>query len=472
MNADDSGGPRGAALSAAPSVVSVSELNRMAAGVLERAFSPLWVAGEISNFTRAASGHWYFTLKDAGAQVRAVMFRGRNQYAEFQPREGDRIEARGTVSLYEQRGDFQLGIEAIRRAGAGDLYQAFLRLKDKLAREGLFDAERKRALPPAVRTVGVVTSPQAAALRDVLTTLARRAPDLSVIVYPTPVQGVEAPARIVAALGRAAERRECDVLLLVRGGGALEDLWAFNDERVARAVSASPIPIVCGVGHETDFTIADFVADARAPTPTGAATLVSPDAAQRRARLRMAAARLAAGGQRRLDRLEQHLDAVQRLLRSPLDRWQARRDRLEALAHRLQAGFLRHDAAALARLNAAGGRLRPPRPEASAARLDALARALARGGATRLQAGVQRFEAAAASLELVSPRAVLARGYAIVRDDADRVVRAGGQAPIGSRLRIELAFGALHAEVIGAEPSALAPAEASEDPAAPDRGAR
>lgn len=427
----------------------------MVSGLLERSFPLLWVSGEVSNFTRAASGHWYFTLKDAGAQVRAVMFRGRNQYAEFQPREGDRIEARATVSLYEQRGEFQLGVEAIRQAGAGDLYQAFVRLKERLASEGLFDAVRKRPIPQAVRTIGVVTSPQAAALRDVLTTLARRAPYLSVIIYPTPVQGVDAPARIVQALGRAQARAECDVLLLVRGGGALEDLWAFNDEQVARAVAACPIPVVSGVGHETDFTIADFVADVRAATPTGAATLVSPDAAEQQARLRTATARLAAGWQRRLDRIEQHLDSAQRLLRSPTEQWGAKRERLDTLSHRLAGAFARREAAALMRVRAAANRMRAPRTEAPAARLDAATHALHRAVHQLLGSAAQRFDAAAAGLELVSPQAVLGRGYAIVRDESGQIVRASEQAPQGSVIRIELGAGALRAHVLDTEPAAV-----------------
>ena len=441
--------------------LTVSELNRMVAGLLERSVAPLWVAGEVSNFTRAASGHWYFTLKDAGAQVRAVMFRGRNQYAEFQPREGDRIEVRATASLYEQRGDFQLGVEAIRRAGAGDLYQAFLRLKDKLAGEGLFDAARKRTVPATAARIGVVTSPQAAALHDVLTTLARRAPGVPVVIYPTPVQGAEAPARIVAALQRAGARRECDVLLLVRGGGSLEDLWAYNDERVARAIAASPIPVVAGIGHETDTTIADFVADLRAPTPTGAATLVSPDPAERRARLRVAAARLQAAWQRRLERSEQRLDSAQRLLRSPLQQWRSQRQRLESLSRRLAGAFARREAAALLRLQSAASRTRAPHTGAAVQRLQALARALVRGAAGQLEARTQRLAAAAAALDLVSPRAVLARGYAIVRDEAGAVVRDAAQSPPGAGLRIELARGALRAQVLAAEtpPEPSAPHE-------------
>ena len=250
---------------AARETLSVSQLNRAVAALLERGLPPLGVVGEISNFTRAASGHWYFTLKDAGAQVRAVMFRGRAQGVGFVPREGDRVEVRALAGLYAARGDFQLTVEAMRRAGAGDLYQRFLQTKERLQREGLFEAERKRALPALPRAVGVVTSPQAAALRDVLTTLRRRAPQVPVILYPSAVQGADAPAGLLAALVAAGARGECDVLLLVRGGGSIEDLWAFNDEALARAIAASPVPVVSGVGHETDFTIADFVADARAP---------------------------------------------------------------------------------------------------------------------------------------------------------------------------------------------------------------
>ena len=230
-----------------------------------------WVSGEISNFTRASSGHWYFTLKDNAAQVRAVMFRGRAQYADFQPREGDKVEVRALVTLYAPRGDYQLSVEAIRRAGVGNLYEAFLRLKAQLTQEGLFDPERKRALPVFPKTVGIVTSPQAAALRDILTALRRRAPHVNVILYPTPVQGDGAGNKIAQAIATAADRAECDVLLVCRGGGSIEDLWAFNEEIVARTIAHSPIPVIAGIGHETDFTIADFAADLRAATPTAAA---------------------------------------------------------------------------------------------------------------------------------------------------------------------------------------------------------
>lgn len=256
-------------------ILTVSALNQAASRILERTFPALWIQGEVSNFTRASSGHWYFTLKDDTAQVRSVMFKGRSQYVDFIPREGDRIEVRGTVTLYAPRGDYQLNIDTMRRAGTGNLYEAFLQLKNKLEREGLFSPEHKKAIPPFAHTVGVVSSPQAAALRDILTTLQRRSPHVQVILYPTPVQGEGSAQKIAQAITTASNRQECDVLLVCRGGGSIEDLWSFNEEVVARAVAACQIPVISGVGHETDFTICDFVADLRAPTPTAAAELAA-----------------------------------------------------------------------------------------------------------------------------------------------------------------------------------------------------
>jgi exodeoxyribonuclease VII large subunit len=261
-------------------ILSVSDLNRMARLTLERGIPQVWVTGELSNLTRAASGHWYFTLKDSQAAVRCAMFRNRNLFMDWVPENGLRVELRAQPTLYEPRGEFQLSVEVMRRAGLGALYEAFARLKERLEREGLFDAARKRPLPPYPSQIGLITSPQAAALRDVLTTLRRRWPLARVLLYPTPVQGEGAAEAIAAALATAGARGECQVLLLVRGGGSIEDLWAFNEEVVARAIAACPIPVVSGIGHETDFTIADFVADRRAPTPTGAAQLATPDAGE------------------------------------------------------------------------------------------------------------------------------------------------------------------------------------------------
>ncbi|MCC7059757.1 MAG: exodeoxyribonuclease VII large subunit [Burkholderiaceae bacterium] len=433
-------------------ILTVSRLNRVVAGLLQRSLPPVWVVGELSNVTRAASGHWYFTLKDAGAQVRAVMFRGRAQYVDFVPREGDRVEVRAQVSLYEPRGDFQLSVEAMRRSGAGDLYQRFLQLKARLQAEGLFEDARKRALPALPRVIGVITSAHAAALRDVLTTLHRRAPQVAVIVYPTLVQGEAAPAAIVAALAVAARRAECDLLLLVRGGGSIEDLWAFNDETVARAVIASPIPVVSGVGHETDFTITDFVADARAPTPTAAAALAVPDRVELLRGTQRLGERLARAWARRLELLEQRLDTAARLLKSPSAQWQARALRVHVLAQRL--GALARVALAQRVLRVAQARagLRAPRTDVAGQRIDALAHGLQRAGDAALARLGERLERAAGSLELVSPRAVLARGYAIVRDADGHVVRASGEVNRGEALDVTLAEGALQVEVRATTP--------------------
>ncbi|HDR8880578.1 TPA: exodeoxyribonuclease VII large subunit, partial [Burkholderia territorii] len=316
-------------------VIPVSALNRAISTMLERSFPLLWISGEVSNFTRAASGHWYFSIKDQQAQMRCVMFRGRAQYAEFTPREGDRIEVRAVVTMYEPRGEVQLNVEAVRRTGQGRLYEAFLRLKAQLEAEGLFAPERKRPLPAHPRAIGIVTSLQAAALRDVLTTLARRAPHIPVIVYPAPVQGAGSAEKLVAAVQTANARREVDVLLVCRGGGSIEDLWSFNDEALARAIAASELPVVSGVGHETDFTIADFAADLRAPTPTGAAELASP---QRALLLREVADRqraLARCLERGLEQRAQQLDWLARRLVSPAERLRRQRTHVEQLAVRL-----------------------------------------------------------------------------------------------------------------------------------------
>jgi len=428
-------------------ILTVSRLNRVVAGLLQRSLPPVWVSGELSNVMRAASGHWYFTLKDASAQVRAVMFRGRAQYVDFVPREGDHVEVRAQVSLYEPRGDFQLVVEAMRHAGDGDLYRRFLLLKARLQAEGLFEAGRKRALPAAPCTVGIVTSAQAAALRDVLTTLRRRAPEVGVIVYPTLVQGAAAPAAIVAALAAAARRAECDVLLLVRGGGSIEDLWAFNDEAVARAVAASTIPVVSGVGHETDFTIADFVADARAPTPTAAAALAVPDRRESMRRAQRLGEQLARAWARRLETLDQRLDTAARLLKSPSAQWQARALRLHGLGQRLAAAARASLEQRALRLAHAQARLRGPRTEVAAQRHEAGARGLQRAGEAALARLAERLERAAAAIDLVSPQAVLARGYAIVHDADGRVVRAGSDVARGDALSVTLAQGGLEVEV-------------------------
>lgn len=387
-------------------VLSVAQLARSVRELLERRYPLCWVAGEISNLKPASSGHLYFVLKDEQAQVDCVMFRGRAAHLGWEPRDGQRVEARALVTLYEPRGRFQLNVEAMRRAGVGQLYERFLRLKEKLEREGLFAPEAKRAPPAHPRRIGLVTSLQAAALRDVLTTLARRNPSLPVIVYPVPVQGEGAADKIARMLALASRRDECDVLLLVRGGGSIEDLWAFNEEVLARAIRASRIPVVVGVGHESDVTIADFAADCRAPTPTAAAELVSPSRAALLAHVLQLTARASRDAGRRLEYAMQRVDSLARRLVHPAERLRVSRQLLGQLAARL--------------VSAAGRRL-----DAFAARL-----------------GLAR-----ANLQSLDPGAVLARGYSITRDAAGVVLRDAAQAREGDTLTTALAKGWIESEI-------------------------
>lgn len=428
-------------------VLTVSELNRRARLALEKALPSCWVGGEISNLTRASSGHWYFTLKDAQAGVRCAMFRNRNQYVDWQPREGDQVEVRAQATLYEPRGDYQLIVEAMRRAGAGDLFAAFLRLKAKLEGEGLFDPANKRELPPYPRAIGVITSPQAAALRDVLTTLKRRWPAADVILYPSPVQGAEAPAGLRAALAQAVARRECDVLLLVRGGGSLEDLWAFNDEALARAIAASPIPVVSGIGHETDFTIADFVADLRAPTPTGAAQLATPDREEQAQHLDHLMQRRHQALRRRMDMQAQRLDSLTRRLRHPAQGLAEQRRHLNHLGERLTRAALAGRERAgqrLARLRL-GLQAARPNPAAQREKITRLQTALAHAWARRPER--QRLASLTAQLGPLNPQAVLQRGYSVTRDAAGQVVRDAATLREGERLHLTFAHGETEATV-------------------------
>ncbi|NHQ90948.1 exodeoxyribonuclease VII large subunit [Janthinobacterium lividum] len=428
---------------AAPPVLTVSALNQAVARLLERSFPLTWIAGEISNFTRAASGHWYFTLKDDGAQVRAVMFRGRAQYAGFTPREGDKVEVRALVTLYGARGDYQINVEAIRRAGVGALYEAFQRLKEKLAAQGLFDQERKRAIPMFARSIGIVTSPQAAALRDVLIALKRRAPHVNIILYPTPVQGQQAPEKIAHAIRTASARAECDVLLVCRGGGSIEDLWSFNDEAVAHAIADCTMPVISGVGHETDFTIADFAADLRAATPTAAAELAATPRADWMASLRADATDLRRAMRRSLDDAAQTLDRHSRRLLNPKAQLQQQRLQLLALStamtHAARAP-VNQSQYALERLRSRWANLRPD-VTASRARLLDMQR---RGGAAMAQQLSQRrhrLDGLAAQLELLNPQRTLERGYAILRDEKGNIVRSPSQLQARQNVNVRLAEG-------------------------------
>ncbi|MFD2366113.1 exodeoxyribonuclease VII large subunit [Pseudoduganella sp. GCM10020061] len=428
---------------AAPPVLSVTALNQQVARLLERTFPLVWIGGEISNFTRAASGHWYFTLKDDAAQVRAVMFRGRAQFAGFTPREGDKVEVRALVTLYGARGDYQINVEAIRRAGVGQLYEAFLRLKEKLTAQGLFDQERKRAIPLFARSIGIVTSPQAAALRDVLTALRRRAPHVRIVLYPAPVQGQGAAERIALAIRTASSRAEVDVLLVCRGGGSIEDLWSFNEEIVAQAIAAASMPVISGVGHETDFTIADFAADLRAATPTAAAELAATAQADWLASLQQDATDLRRAMARTLADANLALDSYSRRLLSPSAQIAHQRMKVAAhataLTHAVRAPAHRANLA----LSQLRSRLAARAPDLAALRTDLQTRQrrAATGMSTLLRVRRAELASLASQLELLNPQRTLERGYAIVTDVKGHVLRSPSQIKVGQAIGVRLADG-------------------------------
>ena len=416
--------PGARAWSVAALLVAISDM-------LAARFGACTVQGELSGFTRAASGHCYFTVKDAeGAQasLRCAIFRRAAGMLDFTPRDGLQVELRGRVAVYEPRGELQFVVEAMRALGAGSLYEQFLALKAKLEAEGLFDPARKRSLPRYPQRIGVVSSLGAAALHDVLTTLARRAPHLPVIVYPSLVQGPEAPAALVAALAMAGRRREVDALILARGGGSIEDLWAFNDERVVRAVAASLIPLVCGVGHETDVTLADFAADLRAPTPTAAAELAAPAATELMAALQGLARTLSHGVERRLQAQAQRLDRLAPRLGQPAARVAAQSRRLDQLASRLAVAALQTH-------------------NAQATRLRAHANRLLQASHLRLTDHEHRLITLAARLRALDPQRVVERGYSVVQTPAGELVTDPRQLAAGQAVRLTMARGSADVEL-------------------------
>ena len=484
-------------------IYTVSRLNREVRILIERGLGVIWVEGELSNLSVPSSGHWYFSMKDRDAQLRCAMFRQRNMTVGFIPKAGQHILARGRLSLYEPRGDFQFIIEHLEEAGVGALKREFERLKAKLAAEGLFALERKRSLPSFPRRIGVITSPTGAALRDILHILARRFPPAAVLIYPTPVQGGAAIPSIVAAIEIASARAECDVLILARGGGSIEDLWAFNDERVARAIRASTVPIVSGVGHEIDFTIADFVADARAPTPSGAAELVVPDrnaclealartverlSACMRRELRSVTARFDGARLRlklthpgirltqqaqRLDELEQRLTAfMQRGLSSINSRFEGlslrlklahpglrlaqQEQRLAGLEQRLAGairGALHSDRRRISEMYT---RLVHQSPEHSVReyrmRHSTLSGRLDHAIKQRLSRADHRLSLAVRTLNTVSPLATLGRGFALVKRVSDgALVTNADSVAVGDEIEARLANGTLKARVTAKE---------------------
>ena len=435
-----------------PPVLPVSLLVSSARLLLERHLGLAWVAGEVSGFTRAASGHVYFTLKDAAAQVRCVMFRLRAQSLAFPLKDGMAVEVRAVPTIYEPKGELQLTVDAVRLAGMGALYERFVRLKDKLQAAGWFAEGRKRPVPTHANVIGIVTSTRAAALSDVLSTLARRWSAARVIVYPTPVQGDGAAAEIAAAIALANARCDVDVLIVCRGGGSLEDLWSFNEEVVARAVFESILPVVSGVGHETDFTICDFVADVRAPTPTGAAALVVPDRAAFAHRLGQLARHIERSTSHALATRAQRVDHAARRLVHPAARLAAQRERAAALAGRLARAWLRRMAADRDSVIALAGRIareaRAPLPQG--ARLERTVERWRRAARDDLARRVARIDSATRAIAHLNPRAVLTRGYAIVTTAAGDVVYDGMQLATGDAVALAFARGGAAATVTDA----------------------
>ena len=392
-------------------ILSVGDLNRAIASSLQDQFDSVWVSGEVSNFKAYDSGHWYFSLKDEEGQIRCVMFRGKNAQVGFMPQSGDLVEVGASLGLYVPRGDVQLTVQVMRRAGMGGLYEAFLKLKAKLTKEGLFEEDRKRPIPAHPRAIGIVTSPQAAALKDVLSTLSRRAPHIPIVIYPTLVQGSEAPLSIIAALEHANREAVVDVILLVRGGGSIEDLWAFNHEQLAYAIAESTLPIVCGVGHETDTTIADFVADLRAPTPTGAAEMAAPRRDQLLAELASFKQGMTQAAQRRLEREAQTLDQFALRLNHALPNPERMREQIQNLRQRLGQSWM-----------------------------------------VRTQYWQRHQQHLAAQLEALSPQRTLERGYAVILQKGAGAVRTPDQLLAQHDYRIQLAEGSAEVTLAKVKP--------------------
>jgi exodeoxyribonuclease VII large subunit len=434
-------------------IFSVSRLNREVRVLLERGFGSLWIEAEISNLARPGSGHWYFSLKDAAAQVRCCMFRQRNMLCVFAPRDGQKVLVRARIGLYEPRGEYQLIIDHMEDAGLGALKRQFEELSAKLAAEGLFAPERKRALPMIPKRIGVITSPTGAAVRDILHVLARRFPAVPVLIYPVPVQGATAAAEIAAAVRLAGRRAECDVLILARGGGSLEDLWAFNDEALARAIVASAIPIVSGIGHEIDFTIADFAADVRAPTPSAAAEIAVPDGAEWLATLSRLAQRLQRGLRRRVESQRERLRWLigRAALVSPTARLSQQSQQLDDLEQRMSRALRQILADRRAELGERRGRLWQLSPmtrlRGAGARQSALFARLRAAALAGLHHSRERLAPLVRTLNAVSPLATLERGYAIVSVEGGGILRTAKDAAPGSIIEARLADGRVRARV-------------------------
>lgn len=430
--------------------LSVSQLNNRARLLLEDVFAQVWVEGEISNLAKPASGHLYFTLKDSQAQVRCALFRQNAARVRQALRDGLAVRVRGKVSLFEGRGDYQLILDTVEPAGDGALRLAFEALKEKLSAEGLFASERKRALPAHPQRIGIVSSPTGAVIRDIISVFRRRAPQVALTLIPTAVQGREATAQIVRAL-QLADRAGFDAIILARGGGSLEDLWCFNEEAVARAVADCVTPIVSAVGHETDVSISDFVADVRAPTPSAAAELLAPDSSDLQRRLDSLSRRLALSLRTRLSREQLRLDGLARRLRHPGERLRQQAQRLDDLDMRLRRAFAQQSTSRQERLARLDGRLHAQHPGRALAllhqRLDSLGERLPRAIELQLRQQRRQLENLAQTLHIVSPLATLGRGYSILLDERGQAVRSAAQTRPGQRLKARLGEGELDVRV-------------------------
>ncbi|GJL75824.1 exodeoxyribonuclease VII large subunit [Nitrosomonas sp.] len=430
-------------------IITVSELNRNAKVVLESNIPLLWVNGEISNLKQYPSGHWYFSLKDTHAQVRCVMFRHKNQHIEWHPQEGAQVEVLALVTLYETRGDFQLNVETMRRAGLGALFEKFERLKARLEKDGLFDTARKKKLPAFSRQIGIITSPATAALHDVITTLKRRMPMLPVVIYPTSVQGKDAAKSIAASIVTASRRRECDVLILCRGGGSIEDLWAFNEEIVAQAIAACVIPVISGIGHETDFTIADFVADKRAPTPTGAAELASPAMEELQQRLNRQQEILQHTILRHLENRMQRIDLLAHRLIHPGERINNQFVHLQHLRERLSGNWTYQIERKLWKIKVFQQHILSKRPDfiQLTEQQSRLTAQLHQIFSHHLDTLVSQLRHQQVKLTHLNPQSILDRGYSITYSLQGAVVRNVNQIHIGDKIQVKFAQGQIDAAV-------------------------
>lgn len=434
----------------ADAIIPVSELNRRVRQVLEGEFPLQWIAGEITNLTRAASGHVYFSLKDETAQARCVMFRSRAQAVPWRLENGQQVEVRALVSLYEPRGDFQLGVESLRRAGLGRLFEAYARLKERLEAEGMFASDRKRPLPRFPRTIGIIASPQAAALRDVLVAIGRRAPQVGVVLYPSLVQGESAGERIADAIAVAGERMDCDLLLVVRGGGSIEDLWAFNEEIVARAIASCPLPIISGVGHETDHTIADFVADLRAATPTAAAELATQHWFAARQGLDELENSLRRSCGRTIDRAQQTADQLALRLTHPATRLDRSRSVLDLLASRMKStlpALLRYKQSRLDQVALSLGRALP-RIDANSGRINLLAQRIRAAQEMQLADCAGQLSRFTMALHHLNPEQTLKRGYAVARNTQGNVISNARLLAPGQAITVQFAHGDVDAAIL------------------------